>query len=188
MTSFILTTLSIVVVVIVTTVTWWRHKTVKVNRQSGQRSRLSWLTCILMYFCMGSSSLGFSGTFGSSLPFSSADRILIRAAATSVFSFSSSGVLSRRRVGEDGWNIDSCQHTTVPVKRTQATPLVTRNSHGVITLAVSETGTGTGTGTDIMLKSFTPVVSETRTGHLKGIKISLKHITWNSFRTWKTGT
>ena len=78
-----------------------------------------------MYFCMGSSSLGFSGTLGSSLPFSSADRILIRAAATSVFSFSSNGVLSRRRVGEDGWNIDSCQHTTVPVKRSQATSLVT---------------------------------------------------------------
>ena len=37
--------------------------------------------------------------------------------------------------------------------------------------------TGTRTGTDIMQKQITLAVFGTRTGHLKAIEISLKHVT-----------
>ena len=52
---------------------------------------------------------------------------------------------------------------------------------GVITLAASGTGTGTGTRTNIIPLPL--AVSGTRTGRLKAIEISLKHTTWNSFKT-----
>ena len=60
-----------------------------------------------------------------------------------------------------------------------------RSKHGVFTRTGIGNGTGTetGTGTVIMQKPFTLAVSGTRTGHLKVIEISLKHTTWNSFRT-----
>ena len=38
-----------------------------------------------------------------------------------------------------------------------------------------------------MQKLFTLAVSGTRTRHPKAIEISLKHTTWNSYRTWKIG-
>ena len=55
---------------------------------------------------MGGSSFGFWG-FASSLRPSRAAARRAWARVTSVLIFSRSGVLSRRRVGDDGWNMDS---------------------------------------------------------------------------------
>ena len=51
------------------------------------------------------------------------------------------------------------------------------NINGIFTLTVSETRTGTRT--NIMQTPLTLAVSRTKTGHLKVIKISLKHTTCN---------